>query len=206
MYLLAKKIDLSSYLINKIEGNSPNILTTNGGLTFQDIKEKVCYCALDLKEDFKKAESYKYELPDGTYITTKEERIICPEALFKPYLMNIKENDIVKGCYDSLEKIGNCFDKYVKRDLSKEIILSGGTSLFKGLPEKFKKELQKLLPEEMKDEIKVIGNPERNFYSWIGGSILSAISTFESQWITKTEYEENGESIVLKKCSDLLNL
>ena len=34
MYLLAKKIDLSSYLINKIEGNSPNILTTNGGLTF----------------------------------------------------------------------------------------------------------------------------------------------------------------------------
>ena len=202
MYLLAKKIDLSSYLINKIEGNSPNILTTNGGLTFQDIKEKVCYCASDLKEDLKKAESYKYELPDGTYITTKEERIICPEALFKPYLMNIKENDIVKGCFDSLEKIGNCFDKYVKRDLSKEIILSGGTSLFKGLPEKFKKELQKLLPEEMKDEIKVIGNPERNFYSWIGGSILSAISTFESQWITKTEYEENRESIVLKKCSD----
>ena len=75
MYLLAKKIDLSSYLINKIEGNSPNILTANGGLTFQDIKEKVCYCALELKEDFKKAESYKYELPNGTYITTKEERI-----------------------------------------------------------------------------------------------------------------------------------
>ena len=117
--------------------------------------------------------------------------------------MNIKENDIVKGCYDSLEKIGNCFDKYVERDLSKEIILSGGTSLFKGLPEKFKKELQKLLPEEMKDEIKVIGNPERNFYSWIGGSILSAVSTFKSYWITKTEYEENGESIVLKKCSDI---
>ena len=205
MYLLAKKIDLSSYIINKIEGNSPNILTTIGGLTFQDIKEKVCYCASDLKEDLKKAESYKYELPDGTYITTKEERIICPEALFKPYLINIKENDIVKGCYDSLEKIGNCFEYSIKKDLLNKIILSGGTSLFKGLPERFTKELQKIFPGKMKDEIKVIASPERNFYSWIGGSILSAISTFESQWITKTEYEEYGESIVLKKCSDLLN-
>ena len=202
MYLLAKKIDLSSYIINKIEGNSPNILTTIGGLTFQDIKEKVCYCASDLKEDLKKAESYKYELPDGTYITTKEERIICPEALFKPYLINIKENDIVKGCYDSLEKIGNCFEYSIKKDLLNKIILSGGTSLFKGLPERFTKELQKIFPGKMKDEIKVIASPETNFFSWIGGSILTAISTFESKWITKTEYEEFGESIVLKKCSD----
>ena len=127
---------------------------------------------------------------------------ICPEALFKPYLINIKENDIVKGCYDSLEKIGNCFEYSIKKDLLNKIILSGGTSLFKGLPERFTKELQKIFPGKMKDEIKVIANPERNFYSWIGGSILSAISTFESKWITKTEYEEKGESIVLKKCSD----
>lgn len=74
--------------------------------------------------------------------------------------------------------------------------------MFKGLPERFTKELQKIFPGKMKDEIKVIANPERNFYSWIGGSILTAISTFESKWITKREYEENGESIVLKKCSD----
>ena len=51
MYHLAKKMDLSSYLINKLEGNSHNILNTIGGITFQDIKEKVCYCASDIKED-----------------------------------------------------------------------------------------------------------------------------------------------------------
>jgi actin len=202
MYHLAKKMDLSSYLINKLEGNSHNILNTIGGITFQDIKEKVCYCASDIKEDLKKVESYKYELPDGTYITTKEERIICPEALFKPYLINIKENDIVKGCYDSLEKIGNYFEYAIKKDLLNNIILSGGTSLFKGLPERFKKELQNLLPGKKKDEIKVIASPEGQYYSWIGGSILPSISTFESKWITKTEYEENGSSIVLKKCSE----
>ena len=122
--------------------------------------------------------------------------------MFNPYLINIKENDIVKGFYDSLEKIGNYFEYAIKKDLLNNIILSGGTSLFKGLPERFKKELQKLLPGKTKDEIKAIASPEGQYYSWIGGSILSSIPTYESKWITKKEYEENGTSIVLKKCSE----
>jgi len=31
----------------------------------------------------------------------------------------------------------------------------------------------------MKEEVKVITPPERKFVVWIGGSILSSISTFE---------------------------
>ena len=36
------------------------------------------------------------------------------------------------------------------------------------------------------------GSKERLCSPFIGGSILSSISTFQSKWITKTEYEETG--------------
>ena len=48
--------------------------------------------------------------------------------------------------------------------------------------------------------IKVIAPPERKYSVWIGGSILSALGTFQSMWITKAEYEDAGPSIVHRKC------
>ena len=44
----------------------------------------------------------------------------------------------------------------------------------------------------MHQNVKVIASPERKFLVWIGGSILSSLSTFQNMWITKSEYEETG--------------
>ena len=49
-------------------------------------------------------------------------------------------------------------------------------------------------------KIKVIAAPERNYFVWIGGSILSSLSTFQSMWISKAEYDESGPAIVHTKC------
>ena len=160
------------------------------------IKEKVCYVALDFEEALRSVEKFDYELPDGSLINIKDERIKCPEALFKPSLVGNDGNDIGKICYDSIQKC----DIDLRRDLYYSIILSGGNSMYNGLPERLTKEIKALVPESIKDEIKVIASPERKFSVWIGGTILSNISTFESMWITKTEYEEYGCSIIHKKC------
>ena len=56
------------------------------------------------------------------------------------------------------------------------IVLSGGTTMFLGLPERLSKEITALAPTLMK--IKVVAYPERKFSTWIGGSILSSLSTF----------------------------
>jgi len=55
-----------------------------------------------------------------------------------------------------------------------------------------------LAPSTMK--IKVIAPAERKFLVWIGGSILSSLSTFQTMWISKEEYKETGSSIVHRKC------
>ena len=72
--------------------------------------------------------------------------------------------------------------------------------MYKGLAERLTKEIKSLAPKSMKEDVKVIASPDRKFAAWIGGSILSSLSTFESMWITKTQYEENGACIVHKKC------
>jgi actin-related protein len=45
-----------------------------------------------------------------------------------------------------------------------------------------------------------VSNVERKFSTWIGGSILASLGTFQQMWISKQEYEETGKSIVHKKC------
>jgi actin-related protein len=40
-------------------------------------------------------------------------------------------------------------------------------------------------------KIKIVAPPERKYSVWIGGSILSSLSTFESMWITKAEYDDS---------------
>eukprot|EP01083_Nonionella_stella_P167470 562916_1 len=44
-------------------------------------------------------------------------------------------------------------------------------------------------------------NEQREYSSWLGGSILASLSTFESMWITKEEYEQEGPSVVHRKCT-----
>ena len=125
----------------------------------------------------------------------KEQRIRCPEALFKPYIIGKEGHGIGQTCYESIQKC----DMDTRKDFYNCIVLSGGTSMFKGLYERLTKEMKALVPESMKEEIKVIASPERKFSAWIGGPILSSISTFEDMWITKEKYEESGATIIHKK-------
>ena len=59
--------------------------------------------------------------------------------------------------------------------------------MYPGIPERLSKELTAMVPPAMK--IKVIAPAERKFLVWIGGSILSSLSTFQTNWITKQEYQ-----------------
>jgi len=83
-------------------------------------------------------------------------------------------------------------------DLYANVVLSGGTTMFAGIGERMTKELTALAPSTMK--IKVVAPPERKYSVWIGGSILSSLSTFQQMWISKGEYDESGPTIVHRKC------
>ena len=135
-----------------------------------------------------------YELPDGQVITIGNERFRCPEALFQPAFLGMEQTGIHECTYNSIMKC----DVDIRKDLYANTVLSGGTTMFPGIADRMQKEITALAPSTMK--IKVIAPPERKYSVWIGGSILSSLSTFQQMWISKTEYDESGPTIVHRKC------
>ena len=45
----------------------------------------------------------------------------------------------------------------------------------------------------------VIAPEERKFNAWIGGSILTSLSSFRQMWISKEEYDECGQKLYIEK-------
>jgi len=121
-----------------------------------------------------------------------------PNDLVPSIIQNLKpEKHTVRSLPELIGESIGFGNPILRRDLLANIVLHGGSSMFPGLPERLHKEVTKMYPGP---RVKITAPPERKYSVWIGGSILASLSTFQSMWISKEEYDEFGPRLIRWKC------
>ncbi|RHZ28823.1 hypothetical protein DYB31_010327 [Aphanomyces astaci] len=171
--------------------------------TVRQIKERHCYTALDpvverrLSLETTVLEE-TYELPDGRVIKLGRERFEAAEALFQPHLIGVEG----PGLSDMLFEMCQKADIDLRTEFYKNIVLSGGSSMYPGLPSRLEKDIKDRYCAEVlkgdkarlsKFRLRINDPPRRKHLVFLGGSVLANfMKDVDEFWISKKEYDEQG--------------
>ena len=183
--------DLSIKLLDLIKDKvDPSYKLVKGRLLADDIKEKKGYISINNNEEQEeeKQDESNYTLPDGKDLKLGTEIFKTNNILFNPPEENKDLIGVPKMVEDSLNKC----DDDVRSDINESICLIGGTTLMKNFPEKLRMELS----DRDLGNFNLSFSPERQFSSWVGGSIMSSLDNFPYMWVTKEEFDEKGKTLI----------
>ncbi|CAB4056770.1 ACTR1 [Lepeophtheirus salmonis] len=162
------------------------LLLRKEGVNFRTTAEFEIKRALD-------TERHAYTLPDGSSLEIGPARFRAPEVLFRPDLIG----EECEGLHECLVFCILKSDMDLRKVLFQNIVLSGGSTLFKGFGDRLLSEVKKFAPKDIK--IRISAPQERLYSTWIGGSILASLDTFKKMWVAKREYDEEGHRAIHRK-------
>jgi actin-like protein 6A len=160
-----------------------------------------------------------YEFPDGTLVdlthsTLGKDLTRIPELLFAKTLpFTDTDARSTTPLTNNLQTLGDAplhelihqsllavEDVDIRKELSSNILLTGGSSLFPNLDARLSHELTKLLPAFTKPKVVAPRfSVERTHAAWIGASILTSLGSFQQLWLSRTEYEEYGATMAIQR-------
>mmetsp|Transcript_21330 Transcript_21330/g.37763 ORF Transcript_21330/g.37763 Transcript_21330/m.37763 type:complete len:390 (+) Transcript_21330:427-1596(+) len=178
--------------------------------TVREIKEKLAYVAYDIEKERELALETtvlieQYKLPDGTMIKVGRERFECAEALFNPSLVDSESDGLADMVFNMIQAAEvDTRDSYFKH-----IVLSGGSSMYAGLPSRLEKDIRELYLRKVlrgdssrlnRLKLRIEDPPRRKNMVFLGASVLGDLMRERTEfWITKKEYEEQGIKRVISK-------
>jgi len=177
--------------------------------TVRLMKEKLCYVGYDIEQEQKLALETtvlveQYQLPDGRVIRVGGERFGAPEALFQPHLINVEGVGIAELLFNTIQAA----DIDTRPEFYKHIVLSGGSTMYPGLPSRLEREMKQLYLERIlkgdveklaKFKIRIEDPPRRKHMVFMGGAVLAEIMKDKQEfWMSRAEYQEQGTRVLQK--------
>lgn len=203
---------VTTRLVDLLQAAGHNMHATANFDTVRQIKERLCYIALDPVKERELALQTTclmdtYTLPDGRKLKLGRERFEAGEVLFDPELVDVTG----KGLHEMLvESITSC-DIDLRTDFYRHIVLSGGTTMFRGLPSRLEREVKNHwmktkgtdaggLDRMRKQKIKIEDPPRRKDMVFIGGAVLANLMAEQDDfWTTKEDWDESGAACLRKR-------
>ncbi|KAK3603176.1 hypothetical protein CHS0354_043009 [Potamilus streckersoni] len=185
--------------------------------TAKAIKERYSYVCPDIAKEFAKYDqdpSKWMKQFDGVNTVTKQpftvdvgyERFLGPEIFFHPEFSNPDFTTPISEVVDAVIQNSpiDC-----RRGLYKNIVLSGGSTMFKDFGRKLQRDVKRMVDQRLKIseelsggqlkpkpiDVQVVTHHMQRYAVWFGGSMLASTPEFYQVCHTKADYDEHGPSI-----------
>jgi actin-related protein 2 len=202
---LTRRLDVAGrhitrYLTKLLQGRGYAFNRTADEQTVAEIKERLCYVALDPAKELRLAEDTtvlmeKYTLPDGRVISIGAERFQAAEALFSPELVGCESPGMSNLVWDVIQAA----DLDIRAELYRGICLSGGSTMYPGLPSRLEQDIKNKYLELVKGnkaqagklKLEIVDPPRRKHAVFEGASVIASIYANNDQyWFSKAQYAE----------------
>uniref|UniRef100_A0A8C6H7Y8 ARP3 actin-related protein 3B n=1 Tax=Mus spicilegus TaxID=10103 RepID=A0A8C6H7Y8_MUSSI len=185
--------------------------------TAKAIKEKYCYICPDIVREFAKYDvdprKWIKQYTGINAINQKKfiidvgyERFLGPEIFFHPEFAN---PDFMESISDVVDEVIQSCPIDVRRPLYKNVVLSGGSTMFRDFGRRLQRDLKRVVDARLKlsqelsggrikpkpVEVQVVTHHMQRYAVWFGGSMLASTPEFFQVCHTKKDYEEYGPSI-----------
>lgn len=210
--------DITKFIMQLLRDRNEAIPPEDVKLVARKVKEQFCYVAPDIVKEFNKydKDEGRFKVYEGTNARTNRpyrvdvgyERFLGPELFFNPEVYSTQHNVPLPNVVDSV--IQNCpID--TRRRLYKNIVLSGGSTMFRDFAKRLQRDIQRLTKKRTEEQnkkllsntniqskatdVKVLQHKMQRFAVWFGGSMLGSLPQFYEMAHSKQDYEEIGPSV-----------
>lgn len=125
-------------------------------------------------------------LQNGKELVLGKSRFECMEILFKPFELGFEYPSIIDVMRDSISRC----DPSIRSQMLSNVVLAGGMSGVPGLALRIEKELA---------NSRARAHPHPTYSAWLGAQMMANSLTFESERMSKEDYDENGPAYAHRK-------
>jgi len=209
--------DITAFVQTILRERGENIPPAESLEIAKRIKEQFSYVCPDVAKEFAKYDNEPekwFRAFNTLNSVTKQpysvdvgyERFLGPEIFFNPEIFS---SDFLVPLPTVVDNVIQSCPIDVRRGLYKNIVLSGGSTMFKDFGRRIQRDVRRIVDARLKRseelsegrikpqpmEVNVITHNMQRYAVWFGGSMLSDTAEFFTVCHTKQQYDEYGPSI-----------